>query len=171
MAKFAGQGRWSRYCKFERDLSYTRSPRIRSILDPEEEFRPFAAPSHRVSKFIRLLNASEEIFGSIVGRLSRKLFPSSSAIFSFFFPFGIRQEDTRNISLCANSTYESIRLINSFSENTERFGRFEKRAGTYENWRGRERERERSTLRRIIWIFPERNNSKLNSPEFHERFD
>lgn len=43
------------------------------------------APSHRVSKFIRLLNASEEIFGSIVGRLSRKLFPSSSAIFSFFF--------------------------------------------------------------------------------------
>lgn len=95
--------------------------------------RPRVAPSHRVSKFIRLLNASEEIFGSIVGRLSRKLFPSSSAIFSFFFSFGIRQEDTRNISLCANSTYESIRLINSFSENTERFGRFEKRAGTYEN--------------------------------------
>lgn len=95
--------------------------------------RPRVAPSHRVSKFIRLLNASEEIFGSIVGRLSRKLFPSSSAIFLFFFSFGIRQEDTRNISLCANSTYESIRLINSFSENTERFGRFEKRAGTYEN--------------------------------------
>lgn len=97
--------------------------------------RPRVAPSHRVSKFIRLLNASEEIFGSIVGRLSRKLFPSSSAIFSFFFfPLEkIRQEDTRNISLCANSTYESIRLINSFSENTERFGRFEKRAGTYEN--------------------------------------
>lgn len=92
--------------------------------------RPRVAPSHRVSKFIRLLNASEEIFGSIVGRLSRKLFPSSSAIFSFFFSFGIRRE---NISLCANSTYESIRLINSFSENTERFGRFEKRAETCEN--------------------------------------
>ena len=82
-------GRWSRYCKFERDLSRTRSPRIRSILDPEEEFRPFAAPSKSGLPSRNLLdrsflNASEEIFGSIVvGRLSRKLcFPLPVLLFS-----------------------------------------------------------------------------------------